>query len=244
MELLCGMHVGFICASVDRRGVKHLQLTVDVDSDRAPAFFESLADSPDVSEARLIDWSLAAADQSTLLYTIDGDPTAFAERAPETPGIESVELSETVQRLTYALVVMRPRETPLFAAIHRASEQAGIVVRKPIVYRDGTMSARVVGDAAALQRALEAAPDGVEVQLDEIGRLQSHVDDPMAWLSDRQREAVVAALELGYYAQPRGATHEDVAAALDCAPSTASDHLQKAEANIVRAAMDEFGIDS
>ena len=237
------MHVGFIRASVDGRAVKHLRLTVDVDEDRAPVFFELLADSPDVSEARLIDWSMAADEWSTLLYTIEGDPTTFAARATETAGIDSVELSETVQRLTYVLVVMRPRETPLFAAVHRASEQTGVVVRKPIVYRDGAMSARVVGDAAALQRALDAAPDGVEVRIDEIGRLQNHADDPVAWLSDRQREAVVVALELGYYEQPRGATHEDVAAELDCAPSTASDHLQKAEANIVRAVMDEFGID-
>ena len=141
------------------------------------------------------------------------------------------------------LVVIRPLETPLFAAIHRASTQAGLIVRKPIVYRDGTMSARVVGDAGALQRALDAAPDGLEVQIDEISQLKSYADDPVVSLSDRQREAVAVAFELGYYNQPRGATHEDIAAKLDCAPPTASDHLQKAEANIVCAVMDEFGVD-
>ncbi|MFC6973551.1 helix-turn-helix domain-containing protein [Halomicroarcula sp. GCM10025709] len=224
--------------------MKHLQVTVQVDDDHAPEFFELLADSPAVTEARLVDWSMTAGDQSTLLYTIDGDPTTFAERATDTEGIDSVELSETTQGRTYVLVVMRPRETPLFAAIQRASTQPGLIVRKPIVYRDGTMSARVVGDASPLQRALDAAPDGVEVRIDEIGRLQWHADDPVVGLSDRQREAVTVALELGYYNQPRGATHEDVAAELGCAPPTASDHLQKAEANIVRAVMDEFGIDA
>jgi len=222
-------------------GVKHLQVTVHVDDDHAPEFFELLADSPTIAEARLVDWSMTADDQSTLLYTVDGDPTTVAERATDTDGIESVELSETAQGRTYVLVVMRPLETPLFAAIHRASTQAGLVVRKPIVYRNGTMAARVVGDAAALQRALDAAPDSVDVQIDEIGRLRAQADGPVASLSDRQREAVAAAVELGYYNQPRGATHEDVAAELDCAPPTASDHLQKAEANIVRAVMDQFG---
>ncbi|MDS0260278.1 helix-turn-helix domain-containing protein [Haloarcula sp. S1CR25-12] len=224
-----------------REGVKHLQVTVHVDDDHAPEFFELLADSPTIAEARLVDWSMTADDQSTLLYTVDGDPTTVAERATDTDGIESVELSETTRGRTYVLVVMRPLETPLFAAIHRASTQAGLVVRKPIVYRDGTMAARVVGDAAALQRALDAAPDGVDVRIDEIGRLRAGADGPVASLSDRQREAVAAAVELGYYNQPRGATHEDVAAELDCAPPTASDHLQKAEANIVRAVMDQFG---
>ncbi|MBX0325855.1 helix-turn-helix domain-containing protein [Halomicroarcula sp. F13] len=223
--------------------MKHLQVTVHVDEDRTPEFFELLADSPAIAEARLVDWSITAGDQSTLLYTVDGDPTAIAERAADTAGIESVELSETTQGQTYVMVVMRPLETPLFAAIYRASSQPGILVRKPIVYRDRTMSARVVGDATALQRALEAAPDGVDVQIDEIGRIESHTDDPVARLSDRQREAIDAALELGYYSQPRGATHEDVAAELDCAAPTASEHLQKAEATIVRTVMDEFRSD-
>jgi predicted DNA binding protein len=224
--------------------VKHLRVTVHVDDDYTPEFFELLADSPAIAEARLVDWSMTASEQSTLLYIVDGDPTPFAEQAANTAGIDSVELSDTKQGRTYVLVVMRPLETPMFAAIHRASTQAGLIVRKPIIYRDGTMSARVVGDAGALQRALEAAPDGVEVQIDTISQFYGHTDDPVVGLSDRQREAVAVALELGYYNQPRGATHEDVAAELECAPQTASDHLQKAEANIIRAVMDEFGGDA
>lgn len=220
--------------------MKHLQVTVHIDDDHAPEFFELLAGSPTIEETRLVDWSMTASKQSTLLYTVDGDPTTFAERAADTAGIDSVELSETIRERTSVLVVMRPLETPLFAAIQQASTQPGLIVRKPIIYRDWTMSARIVGDAEALQHALDAAPDSVEVRIDEISRLRGDADDPAVQLSDRQREAVTAALELGYYNQPRGATHQDVAAELDCAPSTASDHLQKAEAAIVREVMDEF----
>jgi predicted DNA binding protein len=235
---------GLFHPSFDGWGVKHLQVTVQVDDDHAPEFFELLADSPIIAETRLIDWSMTASEQSTLLYLVDGDPTTFAERAADTAGIDSVELSETTRGRTYVLVVMRPLEMPLFAAIQRASTRPGLLVRKPIIYRDGTMSARVVGDAEPLQRALEAAPDGVEVLVDEISQLQGQAHGPAAQLSERQREAVTVALELGYYNKPRGATHEDVAAELDCAPPTASDHLQKAEATIVRGVMSEFRIDA
>jgi predicted DNA binding protein len=236
------MHEEFIPRSSHRRDVKYLEVTVHVADDTAPEFFELLADSPQIAEARLIDWSLSACEQSTLLYTIDGDPGAFAERAADTDGIDSVELSSTTQGRTHVLVVMRPLETPLFSAIHRASSQPGIIVRKPIVYRDRTMAARVVGDATPLQNALDAAPDGVDVEIDEIGRVEGHGDDPVANLSDRQREAVESALELGYYSRPRGATHEEIAGELGCTPPTASEHLQKAEARIVHAVMDEFGV--
>lgn len=57
--------------------------------------------------------------------------------------------------------------------------------------------------------------------------------NPATTLSERQREALRAALELGYYDTPREATHADVAAELDCAPNTASEHLQKGEAKLV-----------
>ncbi len=53
----------------------------------------------------------------------------------------------------------------------------------------------------------------------------------------RQRAAVRAAVDLGYYDQPRRATHGDVAERLGCAASTASEYLRKAEAKLVRAAM-------
>lgn len=240
MRYTCRVYDGLL----QLQDVKHLQVTVHVDDDYTPEFFELLANSPMITEARLVDWSMTASEQSTLLYTVDGDTTTFAERAANTAGIDSVETSSSEHDQTYVLVVMRPLETPMFAAIQRASTQAGLIVRKPIIYRDGTMSARVVGDAGPLQRALEAAPDGVEVQIDTIRQLNGHTDDPVAGLSDGQREAVTVALELGYYNQPRGATHKDIAAELDCAPQTASNHLQKAEANIIRAVMDEFAGDA
>jgi predicted DNA binding protein len=57
-------------------------------------------------------------------------------------------------------------------------------------------------------------------------------------LADRQAELVEIALELGYYAVPRTASHEDVAGAAGCVPSTASEHLRKAEATLVRASFE------
>jgi len=142
---------------------------------------------------------------------------------------------------SYALLVMRALETPLFAAIHRADPLSGFVLRTPIIYRDGAMHGRAVGDPEALQRAFDDAPDVIDVQVEEIGRFRGTLDEPETALSDRQREAVDAALSLGYYDQPRGATQADIAARLDCSPQTAGTHLQKAEAKVMRAVMDEFG---
>ncbi|WP_218834220.1 helix-turn-helix domain-containing protein [Natrinema halophilum] len=49
------------------------------------------------------------------------------------------------------------------------------------------------------------------------------------------------ALELGYSDRPRSATCADVAAELGSTSATGSEHVQKAEMKVVRAAMGEFG---
>jgi predicted DNA binding protein len=57
-------------------------------------------------------------------------------------------------------------------------------------------------------------------------------------LTDRQREALAEALAAGYYESPRAATVADVGERLDCAPSTAAEHLRKAESTLVRRALE------
>lgn len=61
---------------------------------------------------------------------------------------------------------------------------------------------------------------------------------PTSLLSERQCAAVNVALELGYYESPRNVTHADIADRLGCAPNTVTEHLQKAEAKLVRTALD------
>jgi len=237
------MRRGFKCTGAEAALVRHLRVTADVDRDGAPAFYLVLADSPDVRETRVVEWNTTGENHDTVLFAIDGDASEFAATAPETEGVESVRCSATDERWTYALMAARPLSTPMFDAIHRARTRPGMVVRKPVVYRDGDMHFRVVGEPAALQAALEEAPEAMDLRIDEIVTPGGGPDLPAAGLSDRQREAVEVAVELGYYDRPRGATHADVAAELGVTPSTASRHLQTAEAKLVTAAIDEFTSD-
>ncbi|MFC7141643.1 helix-turn-helix domain-containing protein [Halosimplex aquaticum] len=221
--------------------MKQLRVTAAVDGERAPAFYTMLADAPGVAETQVLEWNTTPAEAETVLFAVRGDAEPFAAAAPETEAVESVTLSAVDGRWTYALAAVRPHETPLFEAVRRARTRTGLVVRKPIVYRDGDMHFRVVGDADAIQAALDRAPDAMDVRVETVGTFRGALDHPASRLSDRQRAALAAAHELGYYETPRDATHEDVAAELDCAPSTASRHLQRAEAKLVDAATDEFG---
>jgi hypothetical protein len=222
--------------------MKRIRATAHIDPDEAPVFFNLLANSPEIEEARVLEENSTFDKRETFLFAIDGDASGFAERAAETPGVESVEVDTVDDGQAYALLVMRPMETPLFEAIHRSGPAGGgFVFRLPIIYRDGTMIGEIVGDPQQLQQAFTDGPAAIDIQVDEIGRFRGVHDNPKTTLSHRQREALEVALALGYYEQPRKATHEAIGTELGCAPQTASDHLQKAEAKLVAAIFDEFG---
>ncbi len=52
-------------------------------------------------------------------------------------------------------------------------------------------------------------------------------------LTDRQQEVLETAYELGFYEVPRESSTADVAAALNLDPATVSEHLQRAERNLL-----------
>jgi predicted DNA binding protein len=96
----------------------------------------------------------------------------------------------------------------------------------------------VFGPSAEIQAAVEQMPDLIDVTVTEVGGLEAVPGVLDSLLSDRQREALETAFDLGYYEVPRTASHEDVADAMDCAPSTAAEHLRKAESTLLRSVLD------
>lgn len=100
----------------------------------------------------------------------------------------------------------------------------------PIEFRsDGVATLTAGGNAASVQQTLDELPSEVTVTVQQVGTYdwQQALFDPA--LTDRQREAVSAAVSAGYYAVPRESDVEAIAATLDCAASTAAEHLRNAE---------------
>jgi predicted DNA binding protein len=222
-------------------GMKSLRLTGRPDPAFAPAVFRLVADSPHVEEARLVGWNLADDAGGTVLFAVEGDVGGFRAAIPDDPAVSTAEAAAIDDGRFVFLLRVTADESSLLATMLSALGRGGLVVVKPVVYRDGEVDARVVGEDAAVQAFIEAFPPAVEVDIREVGSGGVDPTAPVTALSDRQREAVMAALDLGYYDSPKRATHEDVARALDCAPSTASEHLRKAEAKLVRRAIDGVG---
>ncbi|MFB6244070.1 MAG: helix-turn-helix domain-containing protein [Halobaculum sp.] len=242
-----------------------LRITATLDRSLVPSFYTVLDETPSDSQLRVLDWNLAADAIGTVLYEVVGDAPAFVAAASETDGVDSVshaggdssvssaDGTTSVGRTgdpdttsdqradsfgrSYVFLVARPRVLPFFQTFLSLTARAGLLVRTPLVYEECQSRGEVVGDAAAVQATIDEIPPGIEVTVDRVGSVPSVGDDPTRRLSERQREAVETAVDLGYYEQPRETTHADIAAELDCAANTVTTHLQKAEAKLVTAVL-------
>jgi hypothetical protein len=217
--------------------MRYLRARASPDLDAAPETFRVLADSEHVQVARAVATKFAGGAGLTGLFHVEGDRVAVAERLETPPEVVTAETVPAPGGGFYLLAVLDPESVPLMRALFEVLAWRELVVVPPVVYRGGTVRARIVGTTGTVGDLVEALPEAVDVEVEAVGERGVGAAPAAAALSDRQRDAVEAALALGYYDQPRAATHEDVAAAIDCAASTASEHLRKAEAKLVRAAI-------
>lgn len=115
-------------------------------------------------------------------------------------------------------------------------EQESVVVLPPIETRsDRTLTLTAVGRAVDLAAIVEELPEPIGVT---VLWTRSGVPRRGGNATERQREALSAAWEVGYYEIPRENGIETVATELECSPSTASELLRMGEAAIIGDVLD------
>lgn len=215
--------------------MKHVRATITANGreDEIHPMYDVLANAPFVERAKAMQWNLTE-DTLGILHYVEGDIDAFDAVVSDIDLIIDYELEPAGDSGFYAYIhdKMTDRSRKLFDPL----TYAGIVVAPPILYHaDGSATMSVFGPAAEIQSAIENAPSPIELTVEEVSGLGAVTATTETQLSDRQRDAIETALELGYYEIPREASHEDVATAIDCAASTAAEHLRKAEAKLLRS---------
>ena len=169
------------------------------------------------------------------LSHVEGDLAAFRAVLVRTDTVESFDLTPVGEASFYAYVVYRMR--PADESFLSTFDEHGVVVLMPVEVDSTGSTFTLVGPDDALASLVEAFEAEMVVEFERLGEFD-HWHGPLAGrLTDRQREAVSAALSLGYYAVPREADLGAVAVALDCAPGTASTLLRRAERAVMEAAV-------
>jgi hypothetical protein len=177
-----------------------------------------------------------------LLFHVEGpDPRrdAYADGLRDTDSVVDFELDRRGRTLyAYVLEDRSPFDERLAATFSRLR----LVVVPPVDFAaDRSIRLTVVGSASAVQSAVSAVPERIETDVRRVGGFDGTVVDPTggAALTERQREAVEAAVESGYYGATREGSVAAVAETLNCSTGTAAEHLRKAEARVMRAVVGE-----
>jgi predicted DNA binding protein len=195
--------------------------------------------SPDTSDAPdTSDGPDASGAPEALLFHVEGaDPAreAYAAALRDAEGVTDFELDRR-EGVLYAYVL--ENRSPFDGRLAATFARLHLVVVPPVDFvADRSIRLTVIGRADAVQSAVESVPPGVEHEVRRVGGFDATAVDPSlsAGLTARQREAVAAAVDVGYYGATRERGVDAVAAALGCSTGTAAEHLRKAEARVMRA---------
>jgi hypothetical protein len=98
---------------------------------------------------------------------------------------------------------------------------------------DRTATMSLVGPHDAISDQLREYEDaGLAPDLTRLGGYDGP-DDPLDALTTRQRDVAETAWRMGYYEVPKEVSAEEIAAEMDLDPSTVTEHLQRAERNLL-----------
>lgn len=218
--------------------VKHVRLTMRAPEGALRPVFDMLTRGEHVERVNGLHWNFSG-DRLGILHYVEGDLETYVAELESIPSVLDYDIARA--------------EDGCFYVYHRCTVHSGaqdlfetftsetLLMVPPIEFSDdGAATFSLFGESEEVQAALDGVPELVELEIHEVSGMAETPEVTAATLSARQREAVEAALSLGYYDLPREAEYEDVAEAMGCAPSTAAEHLRKAEGKLVYSAFEEY----
>lgn len=224
----------FKCRDHDASDVKSLRVAVHHDDDAMDPMHRFVCESPDIDRFVILE-GRPHEGMETVLCHVEGDREAFEAAMAKID--QGAEYDVTPDGDSGFFLYLRQSLGDRGESIVEALSRETVVLASPVEFRpDGTMRATLVGHADELQAAFDALPAGMDPAVLRVGDYATAVG---GGVTERQRDALAAAWAVGYYEVPRAAGIEAVADELDCAESTASDLLRRAEAGLVANALGE-----
>jgi len=202
-----------------------------------PGVDETIAGLSGVDREALTNLGWHSDGSYTLLYRLETAQTGrLREALDDHPDVKRYELVAEGSQV-YAFLHVGEREA--LSELLSIAEEHALLLDPPFRFTSQGVRVMVAGEEGALQSAFAEAADRIAVDVEWTGGYTPEHSSALNRLTERQREALTTAYELGYYEKPRNVSFEEVAAELDCASSTANELLRRAEATIVDAVLTE-----
>lgn len=219
--------------------MKRLTFRVRV-PDWAKQPIQEFVDDHDAVERFMTRRGMFTEDHLYFLTQVWGDASVYREGLESMGQVIEYDITAGTGDTFFALTKERRNDTESwFRELQRTHD---VFWDHPSVYPvDGNeQRLHFIGEHGSLRRLLEAFPEDVPLSVERVEEYGRQAGGMSAYssLTERQREAITAALDVGYYDVPRTGSTEDIAERLGCAPGTASTILRRAESRIVRWAAD------
>lgn len=191
---------------------------------------EALATEPAVTREKIHRAEILDDETCILLGEDSGDADRYREIVAESPHVRDYNVVEA-DGWWYSYLVFEPTE--LIHRLMRTRYETELMMEMPIdIDDDGSMVSRIVGPDGAFDQLVADDTDAFDIEILETGEYHPDLDDLYLSLTQRQREVLDSAVELGYYENPREATHADIAETVDISPGTVGEHLRKIEMRV------------
>lgn len=154
---------------------------------------------------------------------VDGDRLDSLEYVDEWEHVETTDESHLYIVAFTAPALSGENSTPMEELVGTCDPEIG--------EHEATFS--LVGSQDAIAGTIQEYEDGgISPDLRRLGGYEGR-KRPLDQLTDRQREVIQTAYDMGYYQVPREVSTEDISTKLDLDSSTVAEHLQRAERNLL-----------
>ena len=169
---------------------------------------------------------------AVVLMEFTGDTDRLAELTDENPAVLSYDIS-TSGGATFTYSRITADEELL--GLYRVPTRQDIVLDTPMRYTDrGALRARAIGTQSAIAAAVQDIPAGLSPKFLSTGEYDPERTALGDALTERQREILRIAVDMGYYEEPRQTNYQELAAELDLSSGTVGEHLRKIESTVLK----------
>jgi hypothetical protein len=191
---------------------------------------------PDVQRQAILHLDLLNDGTGVALFLMEGRPESLVEMYESEELVRSYDVFDSEEEGFFAHVHFEP-DSPADELL-RIIDRYKLMLDTPLEFGDdGSLRVTAAGPQELVRQAAIDIPDGVDFHLELIGEYEPQREGLATMLTDRQRDVLRTAIEMGYYTIPREATHDDLAAQLDCSAGTVGEHLRKIEARVLSELM-------
>ncbi|RRJ30331.1 helix-turn-helix domain-containing protein [Halocatena pleomorpha] len=188
-----------------------------------------LAEAPDITREAIDHFELLDDGTLAMLSRVRGNLERYRNILTRSPAVIECAVVGTEAGFGYSQV--EPNDLNRHLIEHQRSSE--FIVQMPVEYTaDGAQRITMIGTADSFAAASTDSPDGVDVEIEEIGEYHPTINHLFSNLTSRQREVLERAVAMGYYENPRQTTHGEIAERLDITAGSIGQHLRNIEATV------------